>query len=382
MKRKGLAAAALGLSGRMVRGLAATGLVCGLAVSGLSDRAQALEGERALFPALGGPETARLVVHAATDLEAMRPLVRDFQNTAPGIAVEIFDFVTNDLFREIADACAQGQETADIILSSSVDQLVRLANDGCAQPHHSVETLRVPEWANWRDEIFGFTFEPVVFVYDRRAVPPEDVPVSHEALVDLLRRKPATYRGRIGTYDISASGVGYLLAFYDSRQASTTYGRLIESVSRVEPVVRCCNNEVLGALASGQISIAYNVLGSYAYAAMRANPALGIVVPRDYTLVLSRGAMIPSTARNTTLGRRFLDYLLSQRSRDVAMRSSFFFAEDAPLPEGVEGPENLMESGIGRPIRISPALLAAQDEIQRRNFINDWRRMIAIAQPP
>lgn len=351
--------------------------IAALLFCGLGGNAQALEGERALFPAAGGPETARLVVHAATDLDAMRPLVRDFQETAPGVAVEIFDYVTNDLFREATAACAEGQPAADIILSSSVDQFVRLANDGCAQPHHSPQTAGVPDWANWRDEIFGFTFEPVVFVYDKRAVPPEDIPVSHEALVDLLRRKPAEYRGRIGTYDITASGIGYLLAFYDSRQAPTTYGRLIESVSRVDPVVRCCNNEVLDALASGRIRIAYNVLGSYAYAAMRANPALGVVVPRDYTLVLSRGAMIPSTARDAALGRRFLDYLLSERSRDVAMRASFFFAEDAPLPPGVEGPENLIESGIGRPIRIGPTLLAAQDEIQRRNFINDWRHLIA-----
>lgn len=338
--------------------------------------AQPAEGDREVFPAVGLAETGHLVIHAATDLEAMRPIVRDFQEMSPGISVEISDFVTNDLFRDVAAACAAGRDTADIILSSSVDQLVRLANDGCAQSHQSTETVDVPAWANWRDEIFGFTFEPVVFVYDKRRVPADDVPSSHEALVDLLRRKADDYRGRIGTYDISASGVGYLLAFYDSRQAPTTYGRLIESMSRVEPVIRCCNNEVLGALAAGQISIAYNVLGSYAYAAMRSNPALGIVIPRDYTLVLSRGAMIPSTARNSALGRRFLDYLLSERSRDVALRSSFFFAENAPLPNGVAGPDNLIESGVGRPIRIGPALLAAQDEIQQRSFIESWRRLV------
>ncbi|MBA4774433.1 MAG: ABC transporter substrate-binding protein [Rhizobiales bacterium] len=338
--------------------------------------AHAVEGDRELFPAKGMEETGRLLIHAATDLEAMRPIVLDFQETAPGVAVEILDFVTNDLFREVAAACADGRQNADIILSSSVDQLVRLANDGCAQPHQSSETAKVANWANWRDEVFGFTFEPVVFAYDKRAIPPEDVPTSHVALVDLLRRKPDEYRGRIGTYDISASGIGYLLAFYDSRQAPTTYGRLLESVSRVEPVIRCCNNEVLGALSTGEIRIAYNVLGSYAYFAMRSNPALGIVIPQDYTLVLSRGAMIPSTARDAVLGRRFLDYLLSDRSRDIASRSSFFFAENAPLPEGVEGPEDLIESGVGRPIRIGPTLLAAQDEIQRRTFIDSWYRLI------
>lgn len=337
--------------------------------------AGALEGAREIFPA-PGPEAGRLVIHAATDLDAMRPLIEDFQQMAPGVTIEFVEYVTNDLFRQAQEACTGAVESGDILLSSSVDQLVRLANDGCAQPHRSTETLTVPSWANWRNEIFGFTFEPVVFVYDRRSVPPEDVPRSHEALADLLRRKPDAYRGRIGTYDIEASGVGYLLAFHDSRQAPTTYGRLIESLSRSDTVTRCCNSEVLGETAAGNVRIAYNVLGSYAYAAARANPALAIVVPQDYALVLSRGAMIPNNAPRPQIGKEFLNYLLSPRGRRVARERAFFFDEGEPLPEGVDGPESLMESGIGRPIRIGPALLAAQDAIQRSHFIADWKRLI------
>ncbi|MBT9369876.1 ABC transporter substrate-binding protein [Rhizobium sp. CSW-27] len=337
--------------------------------------AVALEGQGETFPA-PGRETGRLTIHAATDLDAMRPLLRDFQAVYPDITIEFVDYVTNDLFREAQAACETGSSRADILLSSSVDQLVRLANDGCARPHASPETAAVPDWANWRDEVFGFTFEPIVFVYDRRTVPPQDVPRSHEALLDLLRSKPDDYRGRIGTYDIQASGIGYLLAFYDSRQAPTANGRLLETLSRAQTVIRCCNNEVLGELAAGRISIAYNVLGSYAYAAALANPDLRIVLPRDYALILSRGALIPASAPNAGLGKRFLNYLLSSRGRQVAREASFFFAEDAPLPPGVDGPERLMDSGIGRPIRIGPSLLAAQDEVQRRTFIADWRKHI------
>ncbi|OHV72751.1 ABC transporter substrate-binding protein [Ensifer sp. LCM 4579] len=341
----------------------------------LPSAAAAIEGQRAFFPS-NGKETERLTIHAATDLEAMRPLIRDFQELRPGVAVDFVDYVTNDLFRQAVDACAGKSRSADILLSSSVDQLVRLANDGCAEAHTSRETSAAPAWANWRDEIFGFTFEPVVFVYDRRALPAAEVPRSHEELADLLRREPEEFRNRIGTYDIEASGVGYLLAFNDSRQAPTTYGRLLESLSRTKTVTRCCNNEVLGEIAAGNVRLAYNVLGSYAYAAAKANPDLGIVVPGDYTLVLSRGAMIPSNARKPALGKQFLDYLLSSRGRAVAREYSFFFSESGPLPAGVDGPASLMESGIARPIRIGPALLAAQDEIQRRSFIEDWKRLI------
>ncbi|MBP1852412.1 ABC transporter substrate-binding protein [Rhizobium halophytocola] len=350
-----------------------------LALGLMPHLAFAVEGERALFPAVS-QETERLSIHGATDLAAMRPLILDFQKQAPNTAVEFVDYVTNDLFREAVDACS-GKDIGnggDLLLSSSVDQLVRLANDGCAQSYSSRMTEAIPAWANWREEIFGFTFEPVVFVYDKSKVPPEDVPRSHDALADLLRRKADVYSGRIGTYDIEASGVGYLLAYNDSRQAPTTYGRIVESLSRTRTVIRCCNNEVLGEIARGNVRLAYNVLGSYAYAAARTNPNLGIVLPNDYTLVLSRGAMVPSTAQHPALAKRFIDYLLSPRGREVARQKSFFFSENGPLPEGVEGPPDLMVSGIGRPIRIGPALLAAQDTMQRQTFISDWKELLSL----
>ncbi|HCL63460.1 MAG TPA: ABC transporter substrate-binding protein [Rhizobium sp.] len=353
-----------------MRKIALRALVAFLAILA-AHPAPALEGERVLFPA-SQEERGRLIIHAATDLDAMRPLILDFQETAPDIAIEFTDYVTNDLFREAEEACREGRADGDLLLSSSVDQLVKLANDGCASPHSSFVTQSVPDWANWREEVYGFTFEPAVIVYDGARVPPEDVPHTHEDLSDLLRRKPEVYRGRIGTYDINASGIGYLLAFHDARQAPTVYGRLLESFSRAEAVTRCCNNEVLGEIASGKLRIAYNILGSYAYAAYLNNPDLRIVVPRDYALILSRGALIPAKTARPDLAARFLDYLLSGRGQRVAREKAFFFSENSPLPPGVDGPAALMESGIGRPIRIGPALLAAQDKAQRERFIAGW----------
>ncbi|MBZ9798319.1 ABC transporter substrate-binding protein [Mesorhizobium sp. ES1-4] len=350
--------------------------LCALALLLFAGVAGAVEGDRVFFKSQQ-VQSAVLTIHAATDLDAMRPLVLDFQQIAPGVSVEFSDYVTNDLFREAEQACRQGSGPGDILLSSSVDQLVKLANDGCALQHVSAEARSAPAWADWREEVYGFTFEPAVIVYDSTKVPPRDVPHTHDELADLLRREPEVYRGRIGTYDVAASGIGYLLAFNDARQAPTIYGRLLESFSRAEAVKRCCNAEVLGEVANGNIRIAYNILGSYAYAAYRKNPNLKIVVPRDYALILSRGVMIPTTSGNPDLAARFLDYLLSERGQRVAREQAFFFSEKSPLPDGVDGPAALMESGIGRPIRIGPALLAAQDRILRERFIADWASLIA-----
>lgn len=363
-----------------VRRIVKSTLCLGAGLLATSLQALALEGEQTVFPSIA-TEQARLVVKGATDVDAMKPLILDFQHLAPEVTVEFNDYVTNDLFREAEAACLNGSASGDLLLSSSVDQLVKLANDGCAQDHRSPETERVADWANWRDEVFGFTFEPAVIVYDGRRVPPEDVPRSHVEIAELLRAKPDVYRNRIGTYDVRASGIGYLLAFHDALQAPTTYGRLLESFSRAEVVTRCCNSEVLGEIANGRLRIAYNVLGSYAYAASRRNPDLRVVIPRDYALILSRGALIPKLAANPGLAQRFLDYLLSARGQKVARDKAFFFSEGAALPPDVDGPMSLIESGVGRPIRIGPALLAAQDQATRERFITNWSSLFETGSP-
>lgn len=346
-----------------------------LMLRSLTALANATEGETTLFPALQA-ESARLEIHAAADTEAMAPLIHDFQETAPDIAVTYIDYVTNDLQAKAVDACQRKGVLGDLLISSSLNQMVKLANDGCAMAHHSPLTAGVEEWANWRDEVFGFTFEPAVFVYNARLVPPEDVPRTHAAFADLLRRRIDFYRGRVGTFDIRLSGVGYQLAFEDARQPSSIYGRLIESMSRAQTMVHCCTGISLEEVASGRLLIGYNMIGSYAYAAALKNPDLKVVIPRDYTLILSRGAMIPKTSPRPDLAARFLDYLLSPRGQKVAREKAFFFSADSELPPGVDGPKTLEDSGIARPIRIGPPLLAMQDEAQRRRFIEDWSRLM------
>lgn len=323
-----------------------------------------------------GAETDVLTVHGATDASAMEPLLLDFQALHPGTSIEYVDYVSNELLAVTVEACRSGRPLADVLVTPAVDHLIKLANDGCAREHRSAETGAAPKWANWRNEVFGFTYEPAVIVYNTQAVPPGDVPRSHLELADLLRAKSDFYRGRVGTYDIRQSGIGYLFAFSDSKQASTTFGRLLESMGRVQPIVRCCTGEIVEEVARGRLLIGYNLLGAYAYARMRAGAPIGVVLPRDYTLVLSRGAMIPSFSARPELARRFLDYLLSARGQDTGRKRSFFFAASADVPPGVDGPVSLATSGIARPITIGPALLPVQDRAQRRRFLADWGRSI------
>lgn len=349
-------------------------LAVGLAVPAIAE-------EMTRFPA-SEHERTTLTIRAAADLDAMAPLIRDYQLLYPDVTVVYHEYITADLFGEVAAACAAGRSTsaADVVISSSVDHLVKLANDGCARSHRSIETARQPDWAAWRNEVFGFTTEPAVIAYRPDLVPREDLPRSRVELVDLLRRKPAAYAGRIGSYDITLSGIGYLFAVYDAR-AAATYGRLVEAFGRASLRVRCCTGDLIADLAAGRIVIGYNLLGSYVYGAMRRGARLGVVVPRDYTLVLSRAALVPVTARAVGDAFAFVDYLLSERGQRVSREEAFFFDRTGPLPPGVDGPPSLSAAGAFRPITVGPVLLAVQDRAKRARFLAEWRQSIGAEAP-
>lgn len=322
------------------------------------------------FPAPGGEQQV-LVIEASVDISAMEPLIRDFQSLEPNITVDFADSLTNDVFAAATAACDAGGTFADLFITSSSNHVVKLVNDGCAQRYESNATEALPEWANWRDEAIGFTFEPAVIVYNRDLVPAADVPHSHGDLIALMRSKPAIYDGRIGTYDIDQSGIGFLFAFFDAEQSST-FGRLLEGLGRARAELRCCTGEILSEIESGKLLIGYNLLGSYAYGRLAAGAHIGIVLPEDYTLVLSRAAMIPVKAANPEAGARFLDYLISARGRQTAAQKSFYFAFDRPPPEEVVSANNGEDASFYRPIPIGPSLLATLDKAKRERFLAEW----------
>jgi two-component system sensor histidine kinase TctE len=317
-----------------------------------------------LFPARE-EETGRLLVHAATDRAFMEPLLRDFQVLSPGTAIAYVDRSSNELYAGVA---APGDlPVADVVISSAVDLQVKLVNDGLTQPHVSAATAALPDWANWRDEAFGITFEPVVIAYHRDLLPEGAGLRGRADLIRLLQAEPERFRGRIVTYDIEASGTGYLFAGHDA-VLSSQFWRLIGALGSAYPRLVAGTGEMLDLLARGEALLAYNVIGPYARARQLEGAPIGIVLPGDYTLVLSRVAVIPRAAAHPELAGRFVDYLLSGRAQAV---SGGLFAPGAQTADA--------EEAILQPIALGPALLVFADPMRKRRLIADWR--LAISPP-
>jgi iron(III) transport system substrate-binding protein len=309
------------------------------------------------------------IVRSTADISVFAPVVEAFLETRSGLTLIYEQWGSNDLYTRSRAECREGAPVADVVISSGVHQMVKLVNEACAQSHVSRETEQLPAALRWRDELWGISREPAVVIYNQDLVPPAEVPKSRFDLLDLLRPANTPYAGRVATYDIERSGLGYLFAFVDAQEAST-FGALQEAFVRTQAVRSCCSSDIIRSVADGRYLIAYNVLGSYAQGYQQQDDRIGIVLPTDYTLVLSRALMIPKGANNGAAAAEFLDFLLSPDGRRV-LRQALLISPLLETEEGAEG-ETLSSTAL-RPIGLSPALMVARDQLTRETFLKRWR---------
>ncbi|HSF92264.1 MAG TPA: ABC transporter substrate-binding protein [Paracoccaceae bacterium] len=319
-----------------------------------------------------GPESApqTLTLRGTTDIAAFSPVMLAFLTENPNLQIRYEQWGSNDLFALTQADCVSGQFGADMVISSAIDLQVKLVNDACAQPYRSSLTDLLPATSRWRDEIWGVTREPAVIVYNNTLLSAEEAPTSRFDLLDLLRTQEDRFRGNVATYDIEASGLGYLFAFADSQQAST-FGALLESFGRTDAVATCCSAEIITGVAEGEYLIAYNVLGSYALNRAADDPRIAIVLPSDYTLMLTRVAIIPAAATEPERAGAFLDFMLSDSGKRALMSANLLVSLSGSDTEGsvLEQP---VTSSV-RPIPLSPALLVGSDAHKRMLLLERWR---------
>jgi iron(III) transport system substrate-binding protein len=312
----------------------------------------------------------RLSIYSTTDAREVGDLLRDFRSLYPQVNVEYADLNSTELYSRFIAEVAAREGTADLLWSLAMDLQIKLVNDGYTQAYASPEKPNLPEWAIWKNEAYGTTAEPMVFAYNKRLMPPADVPHTHADVERLLRTNPA-YAGKVATYNPERSGTGFLYITQDLQVTHDTWP-LIRAMGHANLQLYTSTGAMLERVISGEYLLAYNIIGSYALERQARDPSLGVVLPSDYTLVASRIALIPSDARNPDAAKLFLDYLLSKRGQtQLSQRYMTPVRSDVPEPPGTRPKEDR-----ARAVRVGPELLANLDQIKRLRFLKDWRRAL------
>ena len=325
--------------------------------------------EVATFPAMdpkAPPE--RMVIYSTLDTRLATPLVQAFQRQRPGLTIQYEDSLAADIAQRVMAEADAGKATADFVFSSGMDWQMKLANDGYARPVAVPKAANWPRWANWRDTAFALTFEPAVLVYHRPSFP-DGPPLSRLGLIEWLAKTPPDSNGRIGTYDIERSSVGYLYLVRDAEHFADIWS-LLRAMARVGLRTYPTSQEIIDRVADGRLALGYNILGSYAADQARLRPDLGLVQLSDFTVVVSRVGLVPAAAPSPDLGAAFLTFLMGAEGQAL-------LAEGLHLPtSGVSAQSG--QKGALRPVAVSPGLLAYLDQAKRRGVISRWRKALGL----
>ncbi|MCD2182448.1 ABC transporter substrate-binding protein [Rhizobium sp. GN54] len=336
----------------------------------------AMAGET-FYPAPEGrPDAPVLVVYSSLDEPLARPMIKGFQAANPDVAVRYDEMLTGEVYDRVVRETDAGQKTADFAFSSAMDLQVKLSNDGYAQRSDLPMSERWPQWANWRNTAYALTFEPAVFVYHKPSFKNEKPPASRAEFLDYLNRHGNDIYGRIGTYDIERSGVGFLFMARDQEQFGDIW-TVIRAMGAAGVKLYSTSSAILERVADGRFVLGYNILGSYAADWVSRHPDVGIVLPEDYTVVMSRIGLVPEAAASPELGRRYLSFFMSKEGQTIMARELQIAAvsPDVAGDNTATGMQALLGAQL-KPVPVSPGLMVYLDQVKRARLIARWNEVL------
>jgi iron(III) transport system substrate-binding protein len=320
----------------------------------------------------GAKKEGKLVVYGATDSKATAPLIKDFSAQFPGITVEYNDMNSTEVYNRFISEVAAGGNTADAVWSSAMDLQMRLASDGYAMKYKSVEAPKLPAWSMWDDQAYGTTFEPAAIVYNKRMVDAKEVPQTHADFAKLIQTPK--FKDKVTTYDIEKSGVGFMFMTQDARE-NPKFLEMLNAFGAAKVRVQSSTGTMMERISSGENLIGYNVVGSYALVRAKTDPSLGVVLPKDYTLVMSRVLFINKAAKNPNAAKLWLDYMLSHRGQTIIANDSKLFAIRSDVTGETTSADLIKQIGKDnvKPVPVHPIVLQFLGPAKRMAFLKQWK---------
>jgi len=313
----------------------------------------------------------KLVIYSSTDSASVEPLLQDFKSLYPFLQVEYNDLNTTEVYNRFIAETASGSGGADLLWSSAMDLQLQLASKGHALTYASPEISGLPKWAVWQNQAYGTTFEPVSIAYNKRLLPADAVPQSHADMIRLPKEKPELFKEKIATFDPEKSGVGFLMMTQDAK-VFPQFWDLAKALGSSGAKVYTSTGAMLEKV--GEHYLAYNIIGSYVLLRQKKDPAMGLVLPKDYTLVFSRVAFISKTARNPNAAKLFLDYILSKRGQTVMSEKSLVYSLRSDVPGNITAAGLTKELGKAlKPLDVNTDLLAGLEQNKRLEFMKQWQ---------
>ncbi|BAL27205.1 ABC transporter substrate-binding protein [Azoarcus sp. KH32C] len=316
----------------------------------------------------------KLVVYSVTSSVPM--ILQDFRSLYPEITLDYVVMDTGPLYERVIAESATGS-TADVVWSSAMDLQVKLVADGYAAAYASPEAAKLPSWAVWRNEAYGTTFEPIGFVYNKTLMNASELPQSRAELAGLLTSQKDRFKDKLTAFDPEKSGLGYFMMTQDRDASPDAFWNVAQALGATGLYPGSGSGAQFERLSKAESLIGYNLLLSYATGRIKKDlPQLGVVLPRDHTLVTSRVMFISNKAAHPNAAKLWVDYLLSKRGQEMLAKSDLgSLRADVDDPMTPSELVKLLGDAV-KPVVIGPGLLTNLEAAKRREFLARWKASV------
>lgn len=318
----------------------------------------------------------KLTVYTSTDAAQAKGLLDAFRKAYPGIEIDWNDLGTNNSYNRTISEAAAGQVTADIVWTSAMDLLLNLVEKGLTAPVDSPEAAALPAWAKYKGHAFGTSIEPAAIIYNKKLFPADALPKTRADLIKVLHERKDELKGKVATFDPEKSGMGFLWSTNDATQTKTFWD-LAKAFGATEGKTYSSSGQMREKVISGEHTIAFNVIGSYAIEWAKKNPAIGVLFHSEYTPAFSRVVVMTKGAPHPNAARVFLDFMLSKAGQEAAAASGIpSVRSDVAAGTSNLDSVNKLVGGNLKPIALSGELIGWLEPSKRAGFLGEWKKAI------
>lgn len=353
-------------------------LAAGAGMAALSTRTRAQEvpaGYPAGYAEMAAKAKAegKVAIYTSTDLNQGQKLLDAFKAAFPGIEPQWNDLGTTSAFNRIVSEAAAKQVGCDIAWTSALDLQLSVVDRNLAATYRSPEAGKLPEWAVYKDSAYGTTLEPAAIVYNKRLLPADLIPKTHDDLIRILKDNKAKLDGKVATYDPEKSGTGFMFET-DNLANLPNYWDLATAFGAAHGKVYGSSGSMREKVISGEHVLAFDVIGSYAVEWSKADANVGYGFLSDYVPAFSRPMLIAKGAPHPNAAQLFLDFTLSPAGQK-ALAAGGLPSVRSDVP-GIENLESVtrMVGGKLKPIPLSAKSMEYMDQKKRAEFFRQWRK--------
>lgn len=256
-----------------------------------------------------------LLIYSIMSPENWRPVIQGFSQRYPGIRVETLDLPnTRDVFERYLAERSTNSRTGDLLATAEPAGWIELSRRGEVLEYKSPEDDAWPAWGKPLPGVYTCSSDPLVFIYNKMLVPDAQAPKTFAEFVERARANARTWRGKITSYGVHNSGLGYSGNYAFARKHGDQAWQWFQQLAELQPRWERSGGPMTEKVTSGEYVMGWFV-SAITFLPRLNDPArariLGWNFIGDGQPVVLRGVAVPKGSRNPNAAKLMLDYIAS-----------------------------------------------------------------------